>query len=136
VEKSDLNTTTLTSKQSTLFSALPFRSSCTSSHQCLQASHYTHSLRLSNIKLLLSYLFALHLAMPATAAHTVWNSLSPALYIESICSSLQTENHTSRSSLNFYRPHAQPTVSKQRRQRNNQRELPKRKYWQQRRRLS
>jgi len=42
-----------------------------------------------------------------------WHQLD---YMQTICTSLQTDNHTNTSSLNFYRPDAlpdaQPTVSK------------------------
>jgi len=42
-----------------------------------------------------------------------WHQLH---HIQIICTSLQTDNHASTSSLSFYRPHAlpddQPTVSK------------------------
>jgi len=42
-----------------------------------------------------------------------WHQLD---YMQMICTSLQTDNHASTSSLNFYRPDAgldaQPTVSK------------------------
>ena len=42
-----------------------------------------------------------------------WHQLD---HMETICTSLQTDNHTNTSSLNFYRPDAlpdaQPTVSK------------------------
>jgi len=42
-----------------------------------------------------------------------WHQLD---YMQTICTSLQTENHTNTSSLNFHRPDAlpdaQPTVSK------------------------
>jgi len=41
-------------------------------------------------------------------------------HMQTICTLLQTDNHTNTSSLNFYRPDAlpdaQPTVSKHRRQ--------------------
>jgi len=41
-------------------------------------------------------------------------------HMQTICTSLQTDNHTNTSSLKFYRPdalpHAQPTVSKHRKQ--------------------
>ena len=43
-----------------------------------------------------------------------WHQLD---HMKTICTSLQTDNHTNTSSLNFYRPdaipNAQPTVSKQ-----------------------
>ena len=43
----------------------------------------------------------------------VWHQLN---HMQTICTSLQTDNHTNTSSLNFYRSHAlpdaQPTVSK------------------------
>ena len=46
-----------------------------------------------------------------------WHQLD---HMQTICTSLQTDNHTNTSSLNFYRldafPNAQPTVSKHWRQ--------------------
>jgi len=45
-----------------------------------------------------------------------WNAVAAAGPYANNCTSLQTENHTNTSSLNFYRPDglpdAQPTVSK------------------------
>jgi len=44
----------------------------------------------------------------------VWNAVASAVPYANNCTSLQTDNHTSTSSLNFYRsdalPDAQPTV--------------------------
>jgi len=45
-----------------------------------------------------------------------WDGSGISLTMQTICTSLQTDNHTNTSSLNFYRPDAlpdaQPTVSK------------------------
>ena len=46
-----------------------------------------------------------------------WDAVASAgPYMQTICTSVQTDNHTNTSSLNFYRPDArpdaQPTVSK------------------------
>jgi len=48
-----------------------------------------------------------------------WDAVASAGPYETICTSLQTDNHTNTSLLNFYRPNALPdaqsTVSKHRR---------------------
>jgi len=50
-----------------------------------------------------------------------WHQLD---YLQMVCTSLQTDNHTNTSSLNFYRPDAlpdaQPTASKHLKQQQQQ----------------